>query len=251
MSATFLDKVVFVTGAASGLGKATALAFARDGASLALMDLNGSGLADTRHSVEQLDRPCITFTADVALRANCQSAVAETVAHFNRLDVLCNVAGVVAMSPTVDISEADWERTVGSNLSGPFYLSQAAIPHLLQSSGNIINVSSANGLKAGAYIAPYNATKAGLLHLTRSMAMEFINQPIRINAILPGTMNTPMVQNAKLPEGLDMSLLQRFFNVRPNSEASEVADFILYVASDKAKSIHGACLAIDSGLSTD
>ncbi|EEA02641.1 short-chain dehydrogenase/reductase SDR [Burkholderia sp. H160] len=251
MNISFNDKIVVVTGAASGLGRATAIEFARQGASLSLQDVNEKGLLETKASVEALGAACFSKVVDVSRKANCQAAIDTTVEHFGRLDVLCNVAGIVGFYHVTDITEAEWERTLGINLNGPFYLSQAAIPHLLQTAGNIVNVASVSGLRGAAHLVPYASSKAALVNMTRSMALEFMHKPIRINAIAPGAMDTTMGQGTAIPDGIDMSLVQRFFNMRAPSNPEEVARFIVYVASDQTPSIHGACLSVDTGVAAD
>lgn len=249
MNISLAGKIVFITGAASGLGRAAAIEFARAGASLCLADINAAGLEKTRAAVEELGARCLLQVADISRKANCDAAIAAAVAHFGRLDVLANVAGIVGFFHATEVSEAAWEKCLAVNLSGPFYLSQAAIPHLLETHGNIVNVASIGGVKGQAYTVPYSTAKAGLLNMTRSMAMEYMHKPIRINAVLPGAMNTEMAQGVTMPEGLDMSLVQRILNMRPPSDPADVARFIVYVASDHTASLHGACLTVDTGAS--
>ncbi len=134
------------------------------------------------------------------------------------------------------------------NMSAPFWLSQAALPHLLERGGNIVNVASSAAFLGEAYLVPYTASKAALVQMTKSMAMEFLKQNVRINAVAPGGMNTAIGANESLPEGADMALLQRFMPVRPMAEPALVADLIVYVASDRAANIHGACLSTDAGI---
>jgi NAD(P)-dependent dehydrogenase (short-subunit alcohol dehydrogenase family) len=244
---SFQGKTVLVTGAASGLARATALLFAEHGADLSLLDVNEAGLAAVRQQIEAMGRRCFTQTVDVSGKAQCDQAVAATVAEFGRLDVLCNIAAIVRLEHAVDVTEAQWNRMLGINLSGPFFLCQAAIPHLLETHGNIVNVASIGGIKAQAFTVPYSTTKAGLIHMTRSLAMEYMHKPIRINAVAPGGMNTEM-GHTNIPADLDMSLMQRFFNLRGASEPAEVAKLIVYVASDQSPSLHGACLTADTGV---
>jgi NAD(P)-dependent dehydrogenase (short-subunit alcohol dehydrogenase family) len=250
MNVSFAGKVVFVTGAASGLGRACALEFARCGAKLFLLDVNEAGLAQTKTAAEALGAQCVTHTADVSRKSNCETAVAAAVAHFKRLDALCNVAGIVAIQRVSEVTEAQWERMMAINVNGPFYLCQAALPHLLSTSGSIVNVASNAAIRGQAYTVAYATSKAALMNMTRSLAMEYINQPVRINAVLPGGMNTEMARGASLPEGLELPLINRFMGLRPHSEPEDVARFIVYVASDQSISLHGAALVIDGAAST-
>lgn len=248
MQFEFDGKVILVTGAASGLGRATARVFAQHGAALCLIDINESGLHEVQTEIEQLGRDCLICCTDISAKVNCEATVTAAIARFGRLDVLCNVAGIIKLAHTVDVTAADWDRIVGVNLSGPFFLSQAAIPHLLKSEGNIVNVASSAAFVGEAYLVPYATTKAGLVHMTKSMAMEFMRQPIRINAVAPGGMMTAMGSTISPPEGMDFELVQRFTGMRGVSQPEEVANLILYLASDNAKFVHGACLSIDGGI---
>lgn len=244
----FIGKVVMVTGAGGGLGRETALAFARAGATLSLADVNGESLAETVNRIHDLNAPePMSTVVDLSGRAACHNLVNDTVTQLGGLDVLCNVAGILLVDKLENVTERDWDKTLAVNLSAPFWLSQAAIPHLLERNGNIVNVASSGAFIGESYVVPYTATKAGIVQMTKSMAMEFIKTGIRINAVAPGTMNTPMANPDNFPTDLDMELIQQFMPVRPPAEPAQVADLILYVASDRAANIHGACLLSDGG----
>ena len=200
-------KAALVTGAASGLGRATAAALAKAGADICLVDVNEAGLRETAAT---LARPALVHATDLAVAANCQAAVAAAIGAFGRLDALCNVAGLIIFTHSADMAEADWARTIAVNLGAPFHLSRAAIPHLLQAEGAIVNVASSAAFIGEAYAAAYCASKAGLVGMTRAMAMEFMHKPIRINAVAPGGMRTNIAADLRLPEGADMALIKRF-----------------------------------------
>jgi len=243
-------KVALVTGAASGLGRATALALARAGANVCIVDLNEAGLGETADAVHALGVGCLVHPADLSQVQSCQAAVAATIETFKRLDALCNVAGVLYFNHTTDMPEADWALTIAVNLSAPFFLSQAAIPHLLERNGAIVNVSSSATHIGEAYAAAYCASKAGLTHMTRAMAMEYIHQPIRINAIAPGGMATNIVTNMmNAPPDLDRALIDRFVPLRGMVEVDDVANLIAFLSSDAASAYHGTCVSIDKGIS--
>ncbi len=247
----FDGKIVIVTGAAAGLGRAVALTFAHAGASLSIADVDAKGLAQTVEMIgAESGRAPLHSVADLGTRAACVELVAKTVAHFGGLDVLCNVAGVLGFAETVNITEEVWNRVVSVNLSAPFWLSQQALPHLLQRGGNIVNVASAGALKGHAYLAPYTATKAGLVQMTKSMALEFMHKNVRINAVAPGGMVTAM-GSLDLPAGMDASLVMRYAPLRPAAQPEQVADLILYIASERAANIHGVCLSSDGGSTAD
>jgi meso-butanediol dehydrogenase/(S,S)-butanediol dehydrogenase/diacetyl reductase len=246
--AEFMGKSVLVTGAGSGLGRATALAFARAGADLCLLDNDANGLHTTADSVKALYARCNPVVADVSEPPACVNAVRIATDSFGGLDVLCNVAGILLIRPLASISADQWQRVISVNLSGPFFLCQAAMPHLIARQGAIVNVCSSSAFMGHAYMAPYTVSKAGLVSLTKSLAMEFIKEPVRINGIAPGGMDTAMTQNIDFPEGLDMSLVSRYVPLRGNNSPEDVTGLILYLASSRAKAVHGSVYNVDSGL---
>jgi len=247
-SERFDGKVVIVTGAAGGLGKATASAFASLGADLAICDVDSEGLAATATEIAAAGSTVFQRTVDIADPAACKSFVFEAADALHGVDVLVNVAGVLGITQVADVTEKLWNKVMAVNLSAPFWLSQTALPYLLARGGNIINVASSGAIIGEAYLVPYTASKAALMHMTKSMAMEFIKQNIRINAIAPGAMVTNMAANDALPEGADLELFQRFMSIRPAADPAQVADLIVYLASDRASNIHGACLSTDAGI---
>jgi NAD(P)-dependent dehydrogenase (short-subunit alcohol dehydrogenase family) len=242
-------KAALVTGAASGLGRATAIALARAGANVCIVDVNPKGLEETAREVTALGVQCQVRPTDLSVAENCQAVIAAAVASLGRLDALCNVAGVIYFNHSTEMPRADWDKTIAVNLSAPFFLSQAAIPHLLEQDGAIVNVSSSATHIGEAYAAAYCASKAGLTHLTKAMAMEYMHKPIRINAVAPGGMMTNIAASmANLPKDLDFSLMARFKPLRGMVEVEDVAELIAFLASDAARGYHGACIAIDKGI---
>ena len=203
-------KAALVTGAASGLGRATALALGRAGADLCLVDLNAAGLEETADQLRALGVRVLAHATDLAEPDHCPAAVAAAVEAFGRLDALCNVAGIIVMCNAHEMRAADWQKTLAVNLSAPFYLIQAAIPHLLKAQGAVVNVTSSAAFVGEAYAAAYCATKAGLNHLTKALAMEYVHQPIRFNAVAPGGMATNISATLKMPEGVDYALIKRY-----------------------------------------
>ncbi|MFA5494774.1 MAG: SDR family NAD(P)-dependent oxidoreductase [Porticoccaceae bacterium] len=243
----FSGKTVLVTGAAGGLGRAVALAFAGAGARVAAADVDGAGLDDTAGLIAGRGGEAFASRVDLSSREACIGLVADTVARFGGLDVLCNVAGILGPAHAEQISEALWNRIIAVNLSAPFWLIQAGLPHLLAGSGNIVNVASSGAYVGEAYLAPYTATKAGLVQMTRSLAMEFMKKPVRINCVAPGPMATNMMDGQTFPADVDMELIQRYMAVRPAADPAQVADLVLYLASERAANIHGTCLLSDGG----
>jgi NAD(P)-dependent dehydrogenase (short-subunit alcohol dehydrogenase family) len=241
-------KAALVTGAGGGLGAATALALAQAGADVALVDVKAKGLAETAAEVEALGRRALVYPADLSIADNCPKAIEAAVATFGRLDALCNVAGVLMLAHSHDMPVDDWNFVIAVNLTAPFLLSKAAIPHLLKTQGAIVNVTSQAAHQGQAYTAAYSASKAGLAQLTKSMAIEYLKAPIRINALTPGGMATPIGASFVPPEGADMELLDRYRPVRGLVEVADVANMIAYLASDAASGFHGAVIAMDKGV---
>ena len=244
----FTGKVALVTGAASGLGRATARKLAQAGANLFLVDINEAGLAETVSLLGATTGEVATRAADLSDTATAREAVDAAVAKFGRLDALCNVAGLIYLANTPDMPIEQLQRTIDVNLMAPFILSQAAIPHLLETNGAIVNVASSASYIGEAYAAAYCASKWGIVGMTKAMAMEFQKKPIRINAVAPGGMVTNIAANFVPPENCDFELLKRFSGMRGTVEVDDVADMILLLASDAGRGFHGACLSIDAGI---
>lgn len=236
-------RVALVTGASSGLGAAVARLFAQRGATVFGVARDRDRLAEVFAEVPGGRWAC----ADIAGPEACRAAVAECAETFGRLDVLVNVAGQHAMRHTAEVGDAEWERDLAVNLSGPFHLCRAALPHLLATGGAIVNVASIAGLEGQAYSAGYCAAKHGLVGLTRALAVEFTAQRLRVNAVCPGGMLTPQVTGFTLPEGADPNLVMRVASPRGLSDPLDVARLIAFLASDDAKAVHGAIYTADNG----
>lgn len=239
-----------VTGAGSGLGAATALRLVSEGAIVFGTGRNPAGLETTRAQAAQLAQHggrLETGLLDVSQPARCAEAVAQCVSQCGRLDALVNVAGGHVFRHATAITEADWLQDLAVNLNGPFFLSQAAIPHLLQSHGNIVNVASIAGLQGQAYSAGYCSAKHGLIGLTKALALEYINTPLRVNAVVPGGMKTPQVDNITFPADADFNLIMRTAAQRGFMPVGDVAAVIAFIASDEARSVHGSVQVVDNG----
>jgi len=234
------QRVVVVTGAASGIGYATAELF-RDAGDL----VYGLDLVDTvPDKVRYVE-------CNVADRASVDAAIAVCGEH-GRIDVLANVAGVVQFGRFDQITEAEWDRVHSVDLKGPFQMMQAALPYLRACRGNIVNVSSVAGNKPQGYTTAYSAAKGGLTQLTRSLALELAPESIRVNAVCPGTGDTPIVaQVAEMfPADLDPRVADRLMMMLPGRAISpaEIGSAIVYLASPEARMITGAILAFDGGM---
>ncbi|MDX6198130.1 MAG: hypothetical protein QOJ79_1281 [Actinomycetota bacterium] len=232
----FEGKVALVTGAASGIGAATAALLAAEGATVVRLDVQ---------EVAGVVR------CDVSDREQVRAAVADVVAEHGGIDVLANVAGLVRFGRFEDLSTADWQLQLDVNLSGPFHVSQAALPSLIDRKGCIVNVASIAGLKGQAYQVGYGASKAGLVMLTKGLAVELASKGVRVNCVCPGTVLTPLIVGVgeSMPPDVDPVLMARLNGVLPGLiDASEVAGAIAYLASDAARSITGTALVVDLGV---
>ena len=234
------QRVVVLTGAASGIGFATAELF-RDAGDL----VYGLDIAETVPEG-------VTYVAcNVADRASVDAAM-EVCGQHGHIDVLANIAGVVQFGRFDEITEADWDRVHAVDLKGPFQMMQAALPYLRKCRGNIVNVSSVAGNKPQGYTTAYSAAKGGLTMLTRSLALELAPERIRVNAICPGTVDTPTVsQVAEIyPDDLDPRVADRLMMMMPGRAIApaEIGSAIVYLASPSARMITGAVLAFDGGM---
>ncbi len=245
----FQNRVVFVTGAASGIGRSTCLRLGSESAQIYGADVDAAGLEETAGLVRQAGGTMEAATCNVTSRAACFDAIAACVAKFGKLDVLANVAGVVRFSHATETSEDEWNLMLAVNLSGPFFLSQAAIPHLIESKGNIVNIASNAGLMGQAYTVGYCASKAGLINMSKALAMEFVKSDIRINCIAPSGTATSLVANVQFPSNPDGALMDRYRGFRPMSQPEDIANVIAFLASDEAKAVHGAVWEADQAVS--
>ncbi len=237
-----------VTGAAGGVGRATALALARAGANISLLDINADALAGVAEEVSALGVEVQVQRVDLADTGKCGPAVEAAVERFGRLDALCNVAAVFLPRHATEMEDAEWDTTIAVNLTAPFKLTRAAIPHLLQAEGAVVNVTSCAAFMGQAYLAAYSATKAGLTHMTKSLAMEYMHQPIRINAVAPGGMMTALAAGLADLQDADPSLMSRIVPLRGLVEVDDVGNLVAFLATDAARGYHGACINLDKGI---
>lgn len=244
----FEQKVALVTGAASGLGRATALRLATEGADIFAADLDTDGLSDTAAIVREAGGRIETGSCNVTKRNECAGAVEAAIKTYGKLDVLCNSAGVNRFHHFTDMPEDDWHLIIGVNLTGTAFMCQAAIPALLETGGNIVNVASVAGLQGQAYTVAYTASKGGVIQLTRSLAMEYIDRGIRVNAVAPGGVDTPMNVGIEFPKDLDWELVKRYSGRRGMASAEEIADAIVYLAAPNSRVMHGVILPLDQGM---
>jgi NAD(P)-dependent dehydrogenase (short-subunit alcohol dehydrogenase family) len=248
---TFANKVILITGGASGIGQAACLAFARAGAHVAVADRQFDGAQATAKMIADNDGRAIAIACDVTRAVDCETMVAQTVAAFGRLDVAFNNAGVGGvLSSVADQREEDWDRTLAVNLKGVWLCMKYEIPALIAAGGGaIVNNASLAGLIGFRNAAAYSASKHGVIGLTRSAALEYARQNIRVNAVCPGFTDTPMVStmhdiSPRILEGtLAISPMRRL------GTPDEIAAAVLWLASDAASFVTGQALAVDGGMS--
>jgi NAD(P)-dependent dehydrogenase (short-subunit alcohol dehydrogenase family) len=253
-------KVAMVTGAGSigpgmGNGKATAILFAREGARVMLVDLNPEAAEETKHVIDEEGGECIVFKADVSKPSDCKRMVEKCIQTFGRVDILHNNVALGAHGGPVETSEEDWDRVIDINLKSIFLTCKYALPYMeKQGSGAIINISSIGALRASPYpTLTYAVSKAGVIALTREVAIQYAAKGIRVNAILPGLMKTPRIAYYyKSASDWDVEeMWRRRDAMSPTGKQGEpwdIANAALFLASDEAKYINGTTLIVDGGL---
>ena len=244
----FKDKVALVTGAASGMGRAITLRVAGEGGRVFAHDVNPDGLAETAKLAADAGVSIETRAGDVTNVDECRAAVAACIDAFGRLDVLANVAGIARGEHFTDVTEADYRRMMAINVDAYFFFAQAAIPHLLATEGNIVNIASNAGLMGQAYTVAYCMSKGAVVQFTKALAMEYVKTPLRVNAIAPGGTDTSLTSNYQMPTDADWDLVGRYSGFRGMGSADDIAALFALVASDEGRSIHGTILSCDRGI---
>jgi meso-butanediol dehydrogenase/(S,S)-butanediol dehydrogenase/diacetyl reductase len=239
--------IVLVTGASSGIGAATAIAFAEAG-----WDVMAAGRDEGRlEEVSDVSDKIAIWSGELNESDECVELISDTLDEFGSIDCLVNSAGIFLRSDTASTSDDDWQDTLTINLDVPFYLSRAVLPHLQKTQGSIINIASNWGLKAGQNAVAYCASKGGLVMMTKAMALDTAADGVRVNAICPGSVDTPMLAaGAELADQDVDEYLAEQAESSPNGRIStpeEVAGLALYLASDAASQITGTAIAIDGG----
>jgi NAD(P)-dependent dehydrogenase (short-subunit alcohol dehydrogenase family) len=246
------SNVAVVTGAASGIGRATALRLALDGYEIAMMDLDADGLAETRAQIEQADGRAHAFPVDVRDPLSVGSVTRKVAVTIGSPQLLVNVAGIGIAATVLETSDEDWNRVLAVNLTGPFLTIRATLPLMLdRGSGVVVNIASVAGQVGLARRAAYCASKAGLVGLTRAVAVDHANEGIRCVAICPGTVDTEwiakIIADAPDPVAVRRSMAARQLDGRMGSP-DEVAAMVAFVASPDGRFINGAALVLDGGL---
>jgi meso-butanediol dehydrogenase / (S,S)-butanediol dehydrogenase / diacetyl reductase len=240
---TLEGKIAFVTGASSGLGAETARLLSRQGATVFGIGRDAARLAEVFGDVAD----GAYASVDIATARACRDAIEQCVRELGGLDVLINIAGRHQMRRTESMTDDEWTQDLAVNLNGPFHLCRAALPYLLERGGNIVNVSSIAGVEGQAYSAGYCAAKHGLIGLTRALAVEYTADRLRVNAVCPGGMLTPQIEQFTAPENPNYDLIMRTASPRGMMQPLDVANVIAFLASDDAAAVHGAVYRVDNG----
>lgn len=246
------DKVALITGAGSGIGKASALRFASEGAKLMVADVRAESAAQTAAEIEKTGSTAKSCAVDVRVAKQVEAMVVETIRAYGRLDVLFNNAGVYVSKNVVETTEEEWDWVVDVCMKGVYLGCKYAIPHMVKRGGGvIINTASGAGLEGIPNLAAYNAAKGGVVIMTKGTALDFARNGIRCVAICPGVIETPIFEHCTgAPEGSSQQVWQRTSNMHPigrNGKPEEVAALAAFLASDQAAFITGIAVPIDGG----
>lgn len=240
-----MSKVVVVTGAARGIGLATAKKFLSEGWRVALLDIDGKTQDLARNSLNEPDNT-LAIECDVSDPDQVAIAIKEVVAKFNHIDALVNNAGIAVFKPVMQTSFEEWSRVLAVNLNGPFICTQACVPAMLaRGGGSIVNITSISGVRASTLRVAYGTSKAALMHMTKQQAVEFGNQGIRVNAVSPGPVDTAMAKEVHTPD-----IRSDYHDAIPLNRygtEEELAEATYFLCSDKASYITGHTLNVDGG----
>jgi NAD(P)-dependent dehydrogenase (short-subunit alcohol dehydrogenase family) len=244
----FANRVAVVTGAASGLGRATASMLANEGARVAVLDLAGDAAEKSAAEIGERGGSARAYALDVRDPDQARDTVARVADDIGPPDVLVNAAGIGGFAHSDQESFEQWSRIIAVNLTGTFLMCQAVLPAMLERGGAIVNIASNAGLKAQKYSAAYCASKGGVVNLTRALAYEYLGRGVRVNAVAPGGMNTPMIQAFTFPEGASMRDFANITSPLGYAEPEDVANAVLFVASDDARFMTGSIVSVDGGI---
>jgi len=244
----FTGKVAVVTGAGSGIGRATALRLASEGAVVACLDLAEDAAAKTAARACEEGGQGRAFACDVSDPVSVLASVEALVGNLGPPDAVCNIAGIGMFAHTVDQTLDGWDRILAVNLTGTFLMCQATLPYLLERSGNIVNAASNAGIKGQPYSAAYCASKGGVVQLTKALAVEYMERGVRVNAVAPGGVETPMIGSFEVPEGASRHLMAKLVTPMGFVKPEQVAKVIAFLASDDGDYMTGAIVSVDGGL---
>ena len=245
----FDGRVAIVTGAGSGLGQATAHKFAGDGATVACLDIAQDAVIDTANAVAAAGGTARAYRADVSDPESVRAAVVGAASDLGRPSVVVTCAGIGRFFHSHEMPFADWQRIIGVNLTGTFLTVQAALPYLLDGGGSVVTIASNAGLMGQPYSAAYCSSKAGVVNLTKALAVEYLKRKVRVNCVAPGGIETPLQEAfMEMPEGVTYKDLRSIMTPLGNSTPDEIANIVAFVASDECRYMTAAVVSVDGGL---
>jgi NAD(P)-dependent dehydrogenase (short-subunit alcohol dehydrogenase family) len=244
-------RIAIVTGGASGIGRGIVRRLAEMGCAVVVLDKNQQAAAVTADSISKDGGKALALACDVTSREDCRRAIEQTIAAFGQIDILCNNAGIIVRKDIVALNEDEWDAVLDVTLKGVYLLSHEVLPHMIhRGRGAIINTGSGWSLKGGPKAAAYCAAKAGVLNLTKAMAIDYGKNNIRVNCVCPGDVETPMLSAECQQLGAERGEFLKEAANRPLGRVGtpeDVADAVLFLASDMARWITGSCLVVDGG----
>ncbi len=242
-------RTAVITGAASGIGKAIAERFAEEGANMLITDVTADALESVAAALRDGGTEVEARVSDVSDPASVEQTINEAVSRFGKIDALCNVAGILRWDNTHEIDLDGWNRVLAVNLTGTMLMCRYSLPHLIESKGAIVNMASTAALAAQPFGAAYAASKAGVVALTRNIALDYGDVPVRCNAIAPGSINTGMTQQVEFPEGANLKNLKRIMSLKGFGFAGpeKIASVAAMLVSDDGSHITGEVIRVDGG----
>lgn len=249
----FIDRVVVVTGAASGIGRATAARLAAEGAKVVASDITAQSLADAvseANAGSSAGGEVVGHVADIGDENQAAATITEAVDRWGRLDALCNIAGMLRTVRTHECDLETWNRVLHVNLTGTFLMCRAALPHLIESRGAIVNAASTSSFFGHPWMSAYAASKGGIAAFTHTLAVEYCTDGVRVNAVAPGSVSTGITSNVEFPGDLTKEegrLVRRIMSPTGFGEPADVAAVVAMLASDDGRHITGEIVRIDGG----
>lgn len=241
-------RVVIVSGAGSGIGRASASRMAAEGAVVACLDVAEDAVAKTVSDITASGAKARAYTVDVSDMNSVRGSVDQVTGELGSPRGLANIAGIGKFAHTTELTLDEWNRIIAVNLTGTFLMSQAVLPQLLENGGAIVNISSTAGLMGQPYSAAYCASKGGVSLLTKALAAEYIERGVRVNAVAPGGIETPILHDFAFPEGYSPKLFSKMMSPMGFGQPEDIAGVVAFLLSDEARYMTGAIVSVDGGM---